>query len=301
MLFEDAVRANAMAVKQASIPDLRRLLPVLRQAEGDLSRELGRWLKRRSPDETYDKHRHRALVAQLREAIGESERRIGPALAEDVDHQAHDTRAVAAGHLRSMVEAGSAQYEGAIRPLRVDVAAILADEDQLLLTKMRAKGARYSADVVGDINNRLALSVLRGETVDQMTSRLLQSTGLVRAFKERGPAAVGEGIAGQWGRKYKWWAESIARTELVNAYAESQVRALREANGEDPGWVLRWDAANDWRTCWLCRSLDKSTAEPDQSFRAVGRFGARPHPPLHSCCRCGVFPWRRSWSNKQGN
>lgn len=296
MLLAEAIHANELAVQRASIPELRRLLPILRQAERELGAGLGKWLKKQSPSDTYDRHRHRALVAQLHESIQTVEKRLGPAFAEDVDQQTIHARQIAQAKLQGMVEAGSAQYEGAIRPLRIDVAAIMADERHTMLAQMQTRASKYSKDIVSDINSRLALGMLRGETVDQLTSRLLQSTGLIKVFKARGPDAIAAGASDRMFRTYKWWAESIARTELVNAYAETQARSLREADREDPGWLMKWDAANDWRVCKWCYSLDKTTITPDGMFPSVGKLGARPHPPLHPCCRCSLVPWRREWS-----
>jgi len=297
--LSDAIFANELAVQRASVPELRRLLPLLREAERELGKELGGWLKRQSPSDTYDRHRHRALFAQLHEVIEHAERKLGPALADDVTHQADHARQAAQAHLRDMVEAGSAQFEGAIRPLRIDVAAIMAEEQHTMLARMQSAAAKYSAETMADIHGKLALGVLRNETVDQMTSRLLQSTGLIKVLKARGADAVADGVADKMFRTAKWNAERIARTELVNAYAECQARELRAADREDPGWLMRWDAANDWRTCKWCYSLDKTTITPDGMFPGVGRLGARPHPPLHPCCRCSLVPWREEWSRSQ--
>lgn len=296
MLLDAAIHANRLAVQQASIPDLRRMLPVLREAEGQLSTELGRWLKHTAPSEPYTRQKHRSLLAQIQESILTVERRLGPAFAADVEARSTHVRMDAMGRLHAMVEAGSEEYEGSVRPLRIDVAAILSDERHLLVAQMRAKASTYAADVVDDVGNKLALGFIRGETVDQLTSRLLQSTHLIAAFKKRGPGAVGEAAAESMFRKYRWWAQSIARTELVNAYAESQSRAIREADGADPGWLMKWDAANDARVCKWCYSLDKTTVGPDEMFPSVGKFRPRPHPPLHRCCRCSLVPWRREWS-----
>ena len=301
MLLADAINANRMAITQASIPDLRRMLPVLKEAEGQLATELGRWLKSVAPSDTYDRHMHRVLLSQIRESILTVERRLGPAFAADVEARSSHVRMDAMGRLQAMVEAGSAEYEGSIRPLRIDVAAILTDERQLLVAQMRAKAGKYAKDVVDDIGSKLALGVVRGETVDQLASRLLQSTNLIRVFKARGPGGIGEGAAQAMFGKYRWWAQSIARTELVNAYSEAQARGIRDADRADPGWMMRWDAANDRRVCKLCYSLDRTTIEPDGMFQIAGRSVARPHPPLHSCCRCGLVPWRQEWSaNKTG-
>jgi hypothetical protein len=299
MLLAEAVHANRMAVQHASVPDLRRMLPVLKEAEGQLSTELGRWLKRVALTDKYTHHSHRALLAQIHESILTIQRKLGPAFAADVEARSSHVRVDAMGRLQAMVEAGSEQFEGAIRPLRIDVAAILSDERHLLVAQMRAKAGRYAQDVVGDIGSKLALGFVRGETVDQLASRLLSSTHLIRAFKARGPGGIAEGAAGAMFGKYKWWAQQIARTELVNSYAESQARAIREADGADPGWLMRWDAANDARVCKWCYSLDRTTIEPDGMFQLAGRFGARPHPPLHSCCRCSLVPWRREWSSSR--
>jgi hypothetical protein len=296
VLFADAVLANENAIAAATKPQLRKLLPVLKQAEREMTVELGKWLHKQSPDDRYDKHRHRALLAQLKGSIATIEKKIAPAWYSDMDVEGEHVRTIAMNRLGAMVDAGAREFEGAIRPLRIDVASVMSSERQTMLAQMRRKGSAYSKDMVSDLNGRLSLGVIRGETIDQLTSRLLQSTGLIRAFKARGDNAVAEGASAKLFGKYRWWAESIARTELVNAYSVVQARSIREADKDDPGWLKKWDAAADRRVCRWCRLLDNETVSSDQSFRVVGRFGARPHPPLHTCCRCALVPWRAEWS-----
>lgn len=300
MLLIDAIGANRDAINHATKPQLRKLLPVLKQAEREMTTELGKWLYRNPPTAKYDKHRHRSLIAQLHGAISTIEGKVSPAFTADTEHDGEHAQHIAMNRLLAMVEAGSAQFEAAIRPLRIDVAAVMTNERKTMVGTFSKRAKTYSNDVIQDIHSRLMLGVVRGETVDQLTSRLLQSTGLIKAYKARGPNAIAEGAAGKVFNTYRWWAESIARTELVNAYASVQAKSLKQANREDPGWLMMWDAANDARVCRWCNSLDRETVAPDESFRVVGRFGARPHPPLHTCCRCALIPWRAEWNPKRG-
>jgi hypothetical protein len=297
MLFSEAVAANRAAIMATTVPQLRRLLPLLKRAERETARGLGQWLAAADPGARYDKHKHRALVGQLRSAIALVQKRVAPALSDDITTQGKSTRAVGLGQLEQMIEAGQARFKGAVSPLRLDVAAMMTDEHRMMIGQVESSAARYAGAVGGDIQNRLMLGVIRGETVDQLTSRLLASTGLIRVFKAMGPMRVAEGAAANIFNSYRSNADGIARTELVNAYAAVQARAIGEADKEDPGYLMRWDAANDWRLCAWCHALDEVTVKPGEMFSRRGsRSSPRPHPPLHPRCRCAIVPWRPGWT-----
>src|SRR5262245_37388713 len=227
--------ANRSALAHATVPDLRRLLPALRLAERETAAALGSWLYKQSPDDRYDRHRHRALLSQLHRSIGLIEERLGPELAHDLAHQGTHVMDVSLRRLGTMIQAGSKEFEGAIRPLRLDVAAVIGGGERWAKNRFPIDGRKYGKAVADDIKSRLMLGVMRGETVDQLASRLLQSTGLVRYYKERGPGAVGSGVSQRLFRTYRSWATGVAQTALVDAYGEVAARGIREAEAEDPG------------------------------------------------------------------
>lgn len=296
MLFSDAMLENRRALNAATTPQMRKLLPVLKQAEREMARGLGVWVSKQAPTDRYTVHRHRALLAQLRTAIATIERKAGPALSDDMRTQGTKAQRIGMTQLEKLVEAGSQEFEGAIRPLRIDVAAVLTNERRTMIGQVDSSATRYGREVHDDIRNRLMLGVVRNETIDQMTSRLLASTGMIRVFKRLGPARAMEGAAGAIFNSYRSHAETIARTEMVNAYATVQARAIREADREDPGYLKKWDAAADKRVCRWCAMLDEVTVKPNELFPRIGRFARRPHSPLHPRCRCAVVPWRREWT-----
>lgn len=283
--------ANRAAIAHTTVPDLRRMLPIIREAEREAAAALGSWLYKQSPDDRYQMHRHRALLAQLHRATELIEERLGPALGADLSAQGAHVANVSVSRLGTMIQAGSKEFEGAIRPLRLDVAAVVGGGERWMRAKFPLDGRRYGKAVADDIKRRLMLGVVRGETIDQMASRLLQSTGLTKYYKERGPGAVGSGVSARLFKTYRSWAEGTAQTALVDAYGEVAARGIREAEREDPGWLKEWDAAADMRVCLLCAKLDKKRVRPDALF-----FGKYDHPPRHQRCRCAVVPVRAEWT-----
>lgn len=286
--------ANRAAIVKSTTPQLRALLPILKQAENETKHKLGRFFAMVNPDTTYTRHMNRVLLGQLRTSIDLIERRVGGAFAKDLTVESAVARTHGMARLQNMVEVGSRHFEGSIRPLKIDVAAVMTNSSRMAWSRHRGEVGRYVGELSTDIRSRLMLGVLRGETVDQLTSRLLQSTGLIRELKRQNK--VGEGVAENLFNRYRSSAERIATTELVNAYATVQNNAIIEAEKTDPGWFKMWDAAADKRVCLYCRRLDRTYAEPDGAFPDPSSGARIPHPPLHPRCRCALVPWRMEWA-----
>ena len=287
----DAIRVNALAVQRLSEPDLRAILPVLRRARDETAAGLAEFLQQRDGGDTYTVHTHRALLAQLEPAIRTIEHELAPAARRDVTRDAQQASGWAVKHLRAVAEAGEKHFAMATPPLRFDSALVIRDANHVLHTRFASSAARYAGAAGARMRDTLAVSLIRGETIDQMTRRLLAGGDVrLRTLQRRGPEAVAEGVAErQFFRNYAD-AERLARTELVNAYGEIQVQGLEAANREDPGWLKRWDAANDRKVCPWCWSLNNVTVAPEEPFPE-----GVDHPPLHPCCRCAVVPWRVEW------
>lgn len=291
MDFEHAMELNRAAIEHATVPNLRKLLPVLRQAERETAVAIGKWLHQTGPSVPYDIHQHRALLAQLHQTIAILESNPKIAIYDDAKAGGDHVLEVSMNRLSRMIASGAETFEGAIRPLRLDVASVMGESRKLAHQRFARSARTYSKAVNDDIRNRLMLGVVRGETVDQLTSRLLQSTGLIRMYKAQGLAAIGEGVSGKMFGTYRRWAEATVRTDLIDAYGEVAMRGIEEANKEDPGWLKEWDAAADMRVCVRCAELDHVRLEPHEVFK-----GGVVHPPLHRCCRCVVVPVRADWT-----
>lgn len=290
MNLADAMAANRAALDRTTTPDLRRLLPALRQAEREAGAKLGKWINEQSPDSRYTLHMHRSLLYQLRHTIDLVENELASGIATDLTRQSKEVMAASMANLQQMITVGTRQFKSSIQPLRLDVAAVIGGGERWARSRFPVSGRKYGRALADDIKNRLMLGAVKGESVDQLTSRLLQSTGLIKYYKDKGAKAVGDAISGRLFATYRSWADGEVRTQLVDAYGEVSAGGIRQAESEDPGWLKEWDAAADRRVCHVCAGLDKMRVSPDKSFR-----GGLDHSPAHRRCRCAVVPVRREW------
>ncbi|RCK68274.1 phage head morphogenesis protein [Desertihabitans brevis] len=143
--------------------------------------------------------------------------------------------------------------------------------------------------------DRAALDAIVRRSTEQITSRLLplsdEAAGAMRSSLIRG-VAVGDNprtaarrmlqrVEGDFngGRRR---AETIARTEMLDAHRES-ARQARMANSDLlAGWT--WQATLDARTCPACISRH-GTEHP----------AGTPGPEGHPQCRCTSLPVTKSW------
>jgi SPP1 gp7 family putative phage head morphogenesis protein len=149
-----------------------------------------------------------------------------------------------------------------------------------LLEQYDAVSRRYGDNVRFDIRQQLKEGVKRGETFDQLTRRIVRHVAPPSEF----PVALGN----------RYWdqARRIVRTEVMNAYNQATVDAVKELARVEPELQLRWLAAIDGRTCSVCRSMD------GVAIGAFESFSAGP-PPAHPNCRCIVTAWMSEWSQQR--
>lgn len=275
-------------------PALRAMGPVLFQAERELAQDLAKWLRTVEDGAArFTAQQYRVALVQIRQAL-RTARGLNPALFNVLNDARVQAGALALGHLAREVEKFSMLFEGSVRPMPIRPAAVLAEGRKALIPRFRASALRYGEYVTKDIERELAVGVARGETFDQLTRRLMRHGGPKGMVTLRGiegdPGAVSEHIAEGLFRRYRARAATVVRTEVINAYNVTAVDAITEAHAEDPGFMLRWDAAMDWRSCALCREMDGETAPVGGTFP-----GGVEHPPLHPCCRCATTPWHAEW------
>lgn len=286
--FAGAVEENARTLDAMSVPDLRELGRALAEAQREtadlvfetLDAAESGWQARRAP----------SLLLQLSRSVTQIQKRLGAAAVNDLARDGRRSIDAAARMAQRMMDAGMGEHVAA----RFDVASVLADSRRTVWRRFASSARRYAGDVGDSIRRRMMVGIVRGESVDELASRVLRGTGLVRHLKERGDLeAMANASADATFSVARSWAERMIHTELVNAYGESAMRSIDAANENDPGWVKKWDAANDRRVCIDCAYLDGSVIDPGKMFRA--RRGTCEHPPLHPWCRCCIVPWRLDW------
>lgn len=292
-LDAELARTSAEAASLSG-PAVRALAPVLTQARRETATALRAWLRREDGAARYTAQKHRVVLAHLSAALSTVDR-LDPTLLGALTTASRAAGPMAARHVTAEIARFDRRFGGAERPLPLNVARIVATGQGALIPRFRTSAARYAVDVRRDIGRELAVSILRGESIADMTARLAKLGG------PRGPVAL-QGVAGEPGavvehiaeglfRRYGWWGERIARTETQRAYNEQVDETLREAREVIPDLRRRWDASLDLRVCKLCQDLHGTTADIGGEFP-----GGVTDAPRHACCRCRCGAWRDEWA-----
>lgn len=282
-------------VSKLSTVGLKNLTEVLDAAEIELTRALASWSALGKGDDRFTPQMYRNALVQVRGALTHIRGPLAEGVASTLRHGGVLAAGLATQHLINEVTTWSAMFEGSIRAIPIEAASVLAEGKALVWKRFSNSAKRYAGQVGEDIRKQLAIGVVRGETVDQLTSRLSKlggPSGLVYTRgQERSPRAKAEFISEGLFRRYRHFAERLVVTETVNAYNSFAMVGMDELEAEDPGYFKRWDAAIDRRTCEFCGRYDDLVVKLDSKFS-----GGLDHPPLHPRCRCAVVVWRKEWT-----
>lgn len=297
--YAQTQRANARAIARLGDPELRQIASVLGEARRDTAAGLRSWLAKipvKERDSKYTIFRHRSLLGELDDAMKILEKRLPRATVADLRRESGTATRVGMDQLRKMVAAGMRRFEGAVQPLRVDLAAIVTRTNGMLIRRHERSAARYAGRTGEIVQRQLAVGLVRGESVDEIARRLTgklhrQYEGLSDAERA---AAAGDRV---YVRALSD-ATRLVRTELIHAANVSQMEALKEENdrADDDdsigggGWLVKWDAMVD-SCCDNCADLDGEVREIGEEFD-----DGVTEPPLHPNCRCATVPWREDWT-----
>lgn len=273
---------------------LAEFLPVLRQARREAAAGLREWLETHLENgaERYTAQKYRSVMAQLDSAIGSIEA-LEPTLAETLNKADAEAQALAGQHVIEQLGAFSDQFRDAITPLPLDEAARLVRQGgvKTLMRRHETSAHRYVGQVGRDIRQQMAVGMVKGETVFQMTQRLVRQGGPRGWVATRGilgePGAVAEFISEGLFRRYEYWAERLVRTEVMESYGAAAADNLGRVSEVIPEVLKRWTASGqDKRMCVICRELDGKVAKPNEEFP-----GGYERSPAHPNCMCVVGPW----------
>jgi len=272
---------------------LRQLAPALRTAREELERDLSRWLAKLDGKERFTAQQMRVALIQVQRATKAIEK-VSKELKAALVRSVPTARKFAEAHLRREAAFFSVRFGESLSSLPLLEAGKIVDKT--LLDRFEASRRRWSTRARAEIRKKLAISLLKKETVEQMQRRLVG-----RSAKYLSPLATQEQKAKVVSRVLWSRAEAdarrIVRTEVVNAYNATKLDMLDGLNAEDPGWGKRWDAALDGRTCKFCKALDHIVVKVGESFPDKGG-GSVDAPPLHPNCRCAVVAWHLEWEPK---
>ncbi len=297
-LVQEMLVLQNKQLEQLAIREATALLPVLQQAERELSAQMVKFLGQPNGAQRFTaQHLRNALLAvnhamvklgnmaDLEAVMARTLGRSGLAAAE-----------MSIGHLKNELARFAGMFDGSIHPLSFNEAAIIADGRAMLIPRYPTSAARYVGGIRTDIRNRLAVGHAKNQTFDQMT-RELQTHGGPRGLvvlQQRRTGAIVEQIPEGLFRRHRYFAERIVRTESVNAYNETHKRAIEAIAAQDPEMCQRWDASVDRRVCSICRDLDGMVIGVGEAFNG------HPRPPAHPNCRCALTPWKKHWPALEG-
>jgi SPP1 gp7 family putative phage head morphogenesis protein len=285
-------------VSKLSTTGLQKLTSVLDLAEVELTQDLARWSALGKGDDRFTPQMYRNALIQIRGTLEKIRGPVAEGIMSVLRHNGQLASNLATKHLITEVTRFSQMFEGSIRPIAIEAASVLAEGKALVWKRFSNSTKRYAGSVGDDLHRQLAIGVVKGETVDQLTKRLAQlggPRGLVYIQGAPGtPRAKAEYISEGLFRRYRNFAERLVVTETVNAYNEFALEGMDQLEKEDPGYYRRWDAAIDARLCPACAQYDDLVVPLDKAFP-----GNIDHPPLHPRCRCAVVVWRKEWKESR--
>lgn len=278
------------------------LLPAMVEAEKEVAKAMDRWLADTAGgDSRFTMHQYRQVMLQLKQARKGVVARLSkePGWTKDIEKAMNDglrNAGTTAGrfavrHIQEELATFDAVFRSGLSPIPIQEAAILATGEKALVPHYKRSAKRYSGGVWQDMQRQFAIGLLRNETVDQLTSRLVRLGG------PKGMVDLGhrsEFIAEGLFKRYRYWAERVVRTETINAYNIHADATIRSAHEIDDEIQKRWDASMDRRLCRICSGLHGKVVNVDELFP-----GGYEDPPAHPNCRCAVTAWHKSWTDEE--
>lgn len=281
-------------VAKLSTVSLREITAVLDAAEVELVKDLSLWRALGKGEDLFTPQMYRNALVQIRGTLKHIRGPVGEGLSSALRHGGVLAANLATEHLIYQVQSFSGLFEHSVRPIALEAATVLAEGKHTVWPRFKNSAARYAGQVEKDIKRQLAVGLVKGETIDQLTNRLARLGGpkgwVYTQGRQGAPKAKAEWIAEGLFKRYRHFAERLAVTETVNAYNSMALVGMGELEEHDPGYFKRWDAAIDGRTCLVCRDYDDLVTELNKPFA-----GGIDHPPLHPRCRCAVVVWRKEW------
>lgn len=275
--------------------EMEALWPVFDQAERELRERLKEWTERAPDGELrWTAHKYRSALAHLEH----SRRAMAEALGVVLTATEAKAQAMALRHLEDEVARFSAVFGNPVR-LPIGAAKQIAMGKSFIIDRVRSSTLRYAGQVGRDIQRRLAVDMLTGQSVYQTVERLRREGG------PRGLVAL-RGVAGEPGSyvedipeglfaRYRHWAERVVRTETTSAYGARKREGMEAASSRLPGLKRKW--VGDPSSCALiCRPLDGMVVGIHDLFPT--RRGGIEHEPAHPNCECSTVPWMDSWGQE---
>jgi hypothetical protein len=258
-----------------------KLRGIYERSRAELEAKLAK-LRRQGKGDTFSAQHMRMVLVQVNEGIHAFQEAMG----EHLTKEGKLASVLAQRHLIKTVEVAERQFTGHMPVLETDRAAILRGvrDDVLpsLLDRYEASKGFYGAQTITQVKDAMAESLIQGETVDGVVTRIAASGGV---------------FDGQ-----RWRADRIARTELAYSYGVTSQATMETMRDRDmPELMKRLVATFDSRTGEDSEELDGQTVPVDEPFvweretkhgTEVVEYMAPPNRPND---REVVIPWSEAW------
>lgn len=277
----------------AALPDasLRALIPHLVHVQRELSADLAEVLAGYEGPESWTAQMMRRALYQVQGAINQVER-VRPAMVQELRRAGKVAGQLANKHLGKELSTFSKHFDQTLTPIPIIPASKLAE--RILVERYVKSAQKWGVRGIQEIKSAVVVGHLRGETVGQMTDRLL---GAGRSpFKGMAPADKVTAISQKMYNRIRYDAYRVVRTEVISAYNAHAYDQLAQVADLDPRIMQRWDAEIDGRSCAQCKMMDGMVVPVGEVFPGARRGD----PPVHPMCRCAVVAWRSDWKEGAG-
>lgn len=249
---------------------IKNLIPALVFAEKELTADLKTYLMSVGADTRFTAQQYRRALVQIRGGLNAIEN-LRPELVDVLREAGKGASAMATRHLLEELSFFHHKFSKSLNPIALPEASKVAEK--LVLERFVASANKYAQDVQQRIKRQLAVSMLRGETIDQMTNRLMGAG--MKMLRDKAPVEKAEVVGAKLFDNDSHKARRLIRTEVINAYNEYAEDQLKQyAKEYNIPLKVMWCAVNDRRVCVDCAALDGRVFKMDVGER----------PPLHPNC-----------------
>lgn len=255
---------------------------ILRRAQADLVKRLRQAEGLSGPGrDSFTAAQLRTTLAQIRHIIAEVNRGVRGVVVDE----GKQTAEKAAVHVVDYVKRADERFRGVRRPLAIREAAVLdhavSGTESSILRRLlgtdKAQGilSRYGTNTLTHFEERLQKRMLTRASLDEVRAELIAESPFLQ-------------------EKPRYWAERIARTEIMNAHNRAQWEGLRATNKEVGGGMLKILVATfDSRTGADSYAVHGQIRRPHEAFQDWSHNYQ--HPPNRPNDRETVVPHNLDW------
>ena len=236
---------------------------------------------RKGQGQTFTAFHLRTILLQVRDGLRSFQKDFAPELANSADA----TATLAQRHVVGAIKAFEKRFAGTEPVLRLEEASVFRQvykgvEPSLLMRYHKLVG-NYPMQTIQRVQGQLAMSMIKGEGVDQAVRRIASKGGVFDRERYR--------------------AERIVRTEGSYSYHAVNQRCMEEVSHEVPGMMKRLVATKDAREGEDSKQLDGQTVPVNADFvwMKKTKLGIErvtyAAPPNRSNDRETVIPWRQDY------